>query len=63
MNAIVGLVDGGSLALKMSFAWIAFGGFPMSRGFGAIQRVVLDALSDKLIITLSTIDLAHVRRP
>src|SRR6185437_2725574 len=32
----------------------------MSRGFGAIQRAVLDALSDKLIITHSTIDLAHV---
>jgi hypothetical protein len=32
----------------------------MSRGFGAIQRAVLDALSDNLIITLSTIDLAHV---
>jgi hypothetical protein len=32
----------------------------MSRGFGAIQRAVLDALSDKLIITLSTIDLAHM---
>ncbi|GEC17238.1 hypothetical protein [Nitrobacter winogradskyi] len=32
----------------------------MSRGFGAIQRAVLDALSDKLIITLSTLDLAHI---
>jgi hypothetical protein len=32
----------------------------MSRGFGAIQRAILDALSDKLIITLSTLDLAHV---
>ena len=32
----------------------------MSRGFGAIQRAVLDALSDELIITLSTIDLARV---
>jgi hypothetical protein len=32
----------------------------MSRGFAAIQRAVLDALSDELVITLSTIDLAHV---
>jgi hypothetical protein len=32
----------------------------MSRGLGAIQRAVLDALSDKLIVTLSTIDLAHM---
>lgn len=32
----------------------------MSRGFGAIQRAVLDALSDKLIVTLSTLDLAHI---
>jgi Fe2+ or Zn2+ uptake regulation protein len=32
----------------------------MSRGLGAIQRAVLDALSDKPIVTLSTIDLAHM---
>lgn len=32
----------------------------MSRGFGAIQRAVLDALSAELILTLSTIDLALV---
>ena len=31
----------------------------MSRGFGAIQRAVLDVLSDELILAHSTIDLAQ----
>jgi hypothetical protein len=31
----------------------------MARGFSAIQQAVLDALSDKLVVTLSAIDLAR----